>query len=697
MNHLILLAALAAAPSHDILPGGQTLSAACRTAVDLMQQGQAPHADMRTLIGKAREAASACAAEGGPDGLIIRAQADAALDENDAALADLGAALKLSPFSTLAHYDRGLVYLSQSDYDAAVADFSAVAEVDPTDVDAIYERGLAYWSLRKTDLAAHDFDTVIAKYPQFEDAWRLRGLCHAEQGDWSAAAADDTSALALNPADTDLYFNRGLAEEHLAQHKAAIADFGVVVSRNPDDGDALFERALAEAHGGQQAAAIADYSRAIDIKPSSSLFNDRGVAEEKFGKPDDALADYGRALVLAPGDLVATENRVRVLEAQKRYPEAIAALTGAVDAGHVDHTILFHRGYDYLMLDDCARAEPDFSAAITVSPSGPAYFDRGICRMRHARFAEAIDDYNRVLALKPDDDRAFAARAEVHATLGEYDLALADYTQAIALKPDDGRRWDLRGAVEEVAGDRAAAIADYNRVVAVETSAIAAKPDDAEAYRRRAFAQMHLRAWGLAIADASKALASDPEESSTYYIRAVAYCHRKQYDAALKDLTAALAVSPQDENLDVEVGIVLTDKGDYGGALAAYARALALNSDSTEALIDRCWSRGMLNRDLPQGEQDCRRVLAVEPKSPVATEILAVVLMRQNRVPEALELIQTALAAYPKQPALRFLRGILRDLSGQDGQDDIVAATAADPDIADDYARFGIVPKPALK
>ena len=47
----------------------------------------------------------------------------------------------------------------------------------------------------------------------------------------------------------------------------------------------------------------------------------------------------------------------------------------------------------------------------------------------------AIEDYTKVIELKPDDTEAHNNRGVAYYNKGDYDRAIADYTKAIELKP----------------------------------------------------------------------------------------------------------------------------------------------------------------------------------------------------------------------------------------------------------------------
>ena len=71
--------------------------------------------------------------------------------------------------------------------------------------------------------------------------------------------------------------------------------------------------------------------------------------------------------------------------------------------------------------------------------TGPVEAHRRAGRSNAAarRFAEAIREYERLLALAPRDVDALAHLAQLHAWTGNYDKAIVLYRDAIALRPLD--------------------------------------------------------------------------------------------------------------------------------------------------------------------------------------------------------------------------------------------------------------------
>ena len=63
----------------------------------------------------------------------------------------------------------------------------------------------------------------------------------------------------------------------------------------------------------------------------------------------------------------------------------------------------------------------------------------------------------------------------------DYDAAIANYDRAIALEPNDADAYHNRGIAKDALGDYAGAIADYDRVVALDPDNVAVLEDRAVA------------------------------------------------------------------------------------------------------------------------------------------------------------------------------------------------------------------------
>ena len=82
------------------------------------------------------------------------------------------------------------------------------------------------------------------------------------------------------------------------------------------------------------------------------------------------------------------------------------------------------------------EALEDYARAIALKPDyADAFYNRGIAQAKRLRFDEALASLDAVLALKPDDVSAIGNRGGVLCDLLRMDEALAEYERALALKP----------------------------------------------------------------------------------------------------------------------------------------------------------------------------------------------------------------------------------------------------------------------
>jgi tetratricopeptide (TPR) repeat protein len=197
------------------------------------------------------------------------------------------------------------------------------------------------------------------------------------------------------------------------------------------------------------------------------------------------------------------------LVAQSRFDEAVACFTAA------------------LAIDDHFRQR-----YVTL------YAQRAFALHRLGRFAEAVDDYGRALAMEPPFhhgqyhlQRAMCLR-QLPGRDGE---AYDDFTRAAELAPDQPGPWHLRGRLNVDLARWAEAVADFDRLLALSRH-----PDG---HRMRAFAKLCLEDWAGALGDAVSYLELQPTPYGEY-LAACAYAGLGQLEAMLPHATRALEGDP---------------------------------------------------------------------------------------------------------------------------------------------------------
>ena len=174
-----------------------------------------------------------------------------------------------------------------------------------------------------------------------------------------------------------------------------------------------------------------------------------------------------------------------------------------------------------------------------------AYNDRGNAYGRKGEYALALEDFNKVIELNPEDSDAYYNRGLTHKNQQDYDHAIEDYSRAIKLNPRYVNAYNNRGNVYGRKSDYKAAVTDFNHTIFLS-------PDHASAYFNRGLAYYSQGLYTLAIEDLQKAIELNPKYSRAYenlaWLRAT--CPEEQYrdaDLAIELAKKAMFLRPGDD------------------------------------------------------------------------------------------------------------------------------------------------------
>ena len=121
-----------------------------------------------------------------------------------------------------------------------------------------------------------------------------------------------------------------------------------------------------------------------------------------------------RALTHSPSDPGYLLQQARCLGAERRFAESIVSAAAAELAAANDAQLLDAIGSFYNSVGEHQRASDAYSRAISVDASQALFwFNRATVRRFLGQIAAAEEDYDRVIALRPDDYEAYSNRSEL--------------------------------------------------------------------------------------------------------------------------------------------------------------------------------------------------------------------------------------------------------------------------------------------
>jgi TonB family protein len=118
----------------------------------------------------------------------------------------------------------------------------------------------------------------------------------------------------------------------------------------------------------------------------------------------------------------------------KKYPEAVAAFSRALQRAPQDAVSWRHRGIAYSYLGEYTQALSDFSKALELDPQDAvAYNQRGITYYAMNNLPQALSNFDKAIELQPKLAEAYNNRGIVLRTQGHYQKASKDFDAATQL------------------------------------------------------------------------------------------------------------------------------------------------------------------------------------------------------------------------------------------------------------------------
>ncbi len=152
------------------------------------------------------------------------------------------------------------------------------------------------------------------------------------------------------------------------------------------------------------------------------------------------------------------------------------------------------------------------------------------------RYQEAIETYDKAIAIQPVNVEAWINRGIGLTSLQRYQDALASYDKAIAIEPRQDKAWYNRGIALTSLQRYQDALGSYNKAIAI-------KPDKYEAWINRGITLTKLQRYQDALASYDKAIALKPDQHEAYYNKACLYALQGNLKVTIENLNIAIKLN----------------------------------------------------------------------------------------------------------------------------------------------------------
>lgn len=373
--------------------------------------------------------------------------------------------------------------------------------------------------------------------------------------------------------------------------------------------------------------------------------------------------------------------------------EAIAHLEQFADLAAASDVGCYVFGLIYFNADDQRNALDWFDRALALNPANPeALGARAIVLQRLGQPLDALESLEEILKLRPDDADTLFSLGVILQSLGRMKEALTAYERALRWRPNHCEASTNRGALLERFGRFEEALACFEAIAAIRPDdsrnlfnkgsvlqklgrhedalmayeeAASCGPPDAETELNRGNVLQKLGRLEEALACYDRSSQYRRGYPQALYNKGIALQGLGRRQEALAAYDAALALDPCYCEASCNRGNVLHELGRLGEALAAYNDALKMRPGFLPALTNRA-NIFLQSGRAEQALMSCDEALRHDPKHPQALGIRGAALHKLGRLDEALAALDQTLQLYPAAPEVWLNRGnVLQELDRQ--------------------------------
>lgn len=312
---------------------------------------------------------------------------------------------------------------------------------------------------------------------------------------------------------------------------------------------------------------------------------------------------------LAGGVCAQTANSL-LLKAKKEVEPAvqIQLLTKAIAKDSRLVNAYHYRADAYAQLGKYEQALQDYNRVIVLRPKDPfRYYARGLAYMQLKKYTLAHSDFSKAISLKKNYPDFYLARARSSAASGRYESALSDYAFYLDKSADPvplarelipvylgAYRYDeAEKQIENlrVQGDDSAPIyAWYGQILAGKN-----KVDEA-------------------ISQYSRAINRAPSYAEAYQLRGNLFKEMGDYEAALEDFNTLISLQP-DALFYNRRGLIYEEMKAFEHARDDFARAIELSPKWAVPYNNRAYAYMNL-KEWPLAQADLEKAISLDPSAP---------------------------------------------------------------------------------
>ena len=580
--------------------------------------------------------------------------------------------------------NEGLKYSQKSNYRGAVVLYKNALEKDPNYIEARFHLADAYLQIGKYESAEKEFNKVLRQlpkdsrvplklaelylrtdreekvitslesylkeYPDSAEAYDLLGRAYALKKEFDNAKDLFRKAIALDAEKVLPHLHLAQLYIQLEENTIAREILEGLVSRNVKNIPAYYLLARMETTMGNREKALTIYQSLLSVDPKAvNAAYCAGILMVELGEIAEAekmAADLNTRFASRPeGPRLSGIMKY----AKHEYGEAVVELQKSLKI-QPDLTAIYYLGLTYSQLNKLELALNQFQKALDLQPS----FDLArvmvaMTLLKQERIDDAINEAQKAIENQEENALAHNILGSAYLVKGKYDKAMAEFDRAIAINPNMAGVHIKKGLFNLSQGDMVQGEKDL-------VAALHIAPEVLETRLQLCSLYLRQQNYQAAIEILQGGLDNTPSDAILYNYLAASYIAQKKPQEGLVVLEKAKIAKPDYFTPYFNLASYYASKRDYEKAMAEYEAVLIVDDKNLKSLI-AIGALSEISGDEEKAGQYFQMAAATE--TPSGYLALAQYLLRSKKYDDVPALLETALKAYPFNPAILELKGRL--------------------------------------
>ena len=371
------------------------------------------------------------------------------------AMSDYDKALEIEPNNFLGHYNRGLLRSEVGDDNRAITDFDFVLGLEPNNLMALFNRAVLLDKTGDLKAAIRDYTKVINEFPNFWTGLEYRAACYRKLGMTKQAERDEFTVFKAR-LDKHLYGKQPRLSRQQMRKRSDVdpEKYNQMVVEDTQE----MEHEYQSDYRGR----VQNRKVNLELQPLFSLsfepMNDELRASYiAFDRHVEAFnqRSHSRTIYINNKQTALDED-----ESEKyfNYIQALSDSIGSLRNFQRIMDVVFLRAVAYTSIQNFDEAVNDLTTYLQEdTASVTALWLRAVSQSRMNNFmaSEGVNvalknvnvmaDFNRALALDPNNAYLLYNRGTLYAQQQEYQKAIEDFTRAIAIDANLAEAYYNRG------------------------------------------------------------------------------------------------------------------------------------------------------------------------------------------------------------------------------------------------------------